>query len=283
MTMDARYHPPLHQDPAAAAFGLTAMERGDGPPVVLVHGALGDYRQWAPIGDRLATDYRVVALSRRYHWPNPAPESDAPYTYERQCDDLLAWLQAGGRSVHLAGHSYGAGIVLLAALREPRIVRSLILIEPPFGSLVPDDAPDLEEELADRVSAIAKIQALAKEGATEEASRLLIDWTQGGRGGFSALPAEARQVLLENAATIGPTFAAAPPVVTCDALRDVRTPTLVLNGERTRPFYRVVGERAAECLPRARRALIPQAAHMTIVEQPDETAALMRTFLDEEV
>lgn len=279
MTMDARDNLPRRQDPTAAAFGLTAMERGDGPPVVLVHGSLGDYRQWARIGDQLAAHYRVVAISRRYHWPNPAPEPNAPYTYESQCDDLLAWLQAGGRSVHLVGHSYGAGIVLLAALREPRIVGSLILIEPPFGSLLPDHAPDLEEELADRMAAIATIQALAKAGAAEEASRLLIDWTQGGPGGFRALPAEARQALLQNAATIGPTFAAAPPVVTSDALRDLRTPTLVLNGERTRPFYRVVGERAAECLPHARRAWIPQAAHMTIVERPDETAALTMNWL----
>jgi pimeloyl-ACP methyl ester carboxylesterase len=263
-----------------------------------VHGALGDYRQWAPIGDRLATDYRVVALSRRYHWPNPAPESDAPYTYERQCDDLLAWLRAGGRSVHLAGHSYGAGIVLLAALREPRIVRSLILIEPPFGSLVPDDAPGLEEELADRVSAIGRIRALAREGAIEEASRLLIDWTQGGVdgmpglperlhgvpwAGFAALPAPTQRALLENAATIGPTFAAAPPAVGPASLRALRVPTLVLNGARTRAFYRVIGETAASSIPGARSGRIPGAGHMTIVEQPDETAALMRTFLDEEV
>jgi len=136
------------------------------------------------------------------------------------------------------------------------------------------------------------MQALAKHGATEEASRLLIDWTQGPGlperlngvplGGFAALPEEVRQALLENAATIGPTFAAAPPAVSCEALRELRMPTLVLNGERTRPFYRVVGERAAACIPRARRAWIPRAAHMTIVERPEETAALMLEFLNEQ-
>src|SRR5687767_10297567 len=263
-----------------APFGLTAIETGEGPRVVLVHGSLGDYRQWAPIGDRLRTRYRVVALSRRYHWPNEAPSTDAPYTYENHRDDLLGYLRATDHPVDLAGHSWGAGIVLLAALREPALVRRLILIEPPFGSLLPQDTAGLEDELADRMSMVASLQRLALAGRNDEASRLLIDWTQGGPGGFAALPRDAQDALLQNAATVGPTFSAAPPHVDCDALRALRTPTLVLNGERTRPFYRVVGERATACIPGARRTRIPGAAHMTIVERPQETAALMMEFLD---
>jgi pimeloyl-ACP methyl ester carboxylesterase len=272
--------------------GLTAHVTGHGPRVVLVHGSLGDYRQWSPIAASLSTRYSAVAISRRYHWPNPGPAPDAPYTYEGHRDDLLAYLRVTGEPAHLVGHSYGAGIVLLAALREPRIVSSLILIEPPFGSLLPQPAADLEDELADRTATIARVQSLAKDDAIEEASRLLIDWTQGGPGlperlngvpsGFAALSAEVRRALLENATTIGPTFAAAPPAVRCDALRDLPTPTLVLNGERTRPFYRAIGERAAACIPGARRAQISQAGHMTIVERPEETVSLMMEFLEEQ-
>jgi pimeloyl-ACP methyl ester carboxylesterase len=282
MTMDEP--PPLlaRSDPAAAACGLTAIVTGAGPRVVLVHGALGDYRQWAPIAGRLQARYRVVDISRRYHWPNAAPSPDAPYSYESHRDDLLTYLRASGGPVHLVGHSYGAGIVLLAALREPRAIRSLVLIEPPFGSLLPDTTPDLEDELADRLSTIATVQALARTGDTDGASRRLIEWAQGGPGGFAALGPDIQRALLENAATIGPTYATAPPAVSCDALRHLRTRTLVVNGERTRRFYRAVGDRAAACIPGARRARIPQAGHMTIVERPEETAALMMTFLAEQ-
>ena len=263
-----------------APFGLTAIETGEGPRVVLVHGSLGDYRQWAPIGDRLRARCRVVALSRRYHWPNEAPSADAPYTYESHRDDLLGYLRATDHPVDLAGHSWGAGIVLLAALREPALVRSLILIEPPFGSLLPPDTPDLEFEMTDRMSMVSSLQRLVVARRDDEASRLLIDWTQGGPGGFAALPRDVQDALLQNAATVGPTFSAPPPHVDCEALRAMGTPTLVLNGGRTRAFYRVVGERAAACIPGARRARIPGAAHMTIVERPDETVALMMEFLD---
>jgi pimeloyl-ACP methyl ester carboxylesterase len=269
------------QDPGAAAFGLTAMERGEGPRLILVHGSLGDYRQWTAIGDRLSTRYRVVAISRRYHWPNAAPSLDAAYTYEGHRDDLLGYLRATGGPVHLAGHSYGAGIVLLAALREPELVSRLILIEPPFGSLLPPAAAGLEDEMADRLSMLKSLQDLARTGNDDDASRLLTDWIQGRPDGFAALPREAQDALLQNAATVGPTFSASPPHVDCEALRDLQVPTLVLNGMRTRVFYRAVGERATACVPDARRAWIAGAAHMTIVERPDETAALMMEFLGE--
>jgi esterase len=269
------------QDPGAAAFGLTAQERGDGPRLVFVHGSLGDYRQWTAIGDRLSTRYRVAAISRRYHWPNTAPAPDAPYTYEGHRDDLLGYLRATGGPTHLVGHSYGAGIVLLAALREPDLISRLILIEPPFGSLLPPDTDGLEAEMADRMAMLESLQDLARAEKHDDASRLLTDWIQGRPGGFATLPQDVQDTLLQNAATVGPTFSAPPPHVGCDTLRAVEVPTLVLNGERTRPFYRVVGERAAACIPGARRAWIPQAAHMTIVERPDETAALIMEFLEE--
>jgi pimeloyl-ACP methyl ester carboxylesterase len=269
------------QEPGAAAFGLTAMESGEGPRLVLVHGSLGDYRQWTAIGARLSTHYRVVAISRRYHWPNATPSAGAPYTYEGHRDDLLAYLRASEGPVHLAGHSYGAGIVLLAALREPDLVSRLILVEPPFGSLLPPATADIEGEMADRLSMLQSLQDLARTGNDIDASRLLTDWIQGGPGGFAALAREVQDALLQNAATVGPTFSAPPPHVDCEALHALRAPTLVLNGERTRLFYRVVGECAAACVPGARRAWIAGAAHMTIVERPDETAALMMEFLDE--
>lgn len=46
--------------------GLALSVRGRGPDVVLVHGSLGDYRQWNAIAERLEPNYRVInAVSRR--------------------------------------------------------------------------------------------------------------------------------------------------------------------------------------------------------------------------
>src|SRR5215212_2074222 len=81
-----------------AASGCAART---GPDVVLVHGALGDYRQWEPISTALPRSYRVIAVSRRFHWPNPPPAGDVPYTFDAQSADLDALLQSLTRPAHV--------------------------------------------------------------------------------------------------------------------------------------------------------------------------------------
>jgi pimeloyl-ACP methyl ester carboxylesterase len=253
--------------------------RGHGPDAVLVHGALGDHRQWTTIADALESRFRVTVVSRRHHWPNPMPEQDAPYTYEDHSGDLRSFLASFDRPVHLAGHSYGAGVSLLAALTEPALVRSLVLIEPPFGSLLETSGAEVEAELASRDALMTTMRSLAHAGRHDAASRALIDWVQNSDAGFDGLDAEARQGLLDNAMTIGPMFTAPPPTVTCEQLRRLEAPTLVLHGARTRIYYRLVAQRAAACLPNAALASVPDCGHMSIVENPAGVAALLGDFL----
>ena len=108
---------------APAESGISLSARGHGSDVVLVHGAVGDYRQWNEIGDILSTRYRVVAVSRRHHWPASMTNLQADYTYEGNRADLQLLLDMIGHPVHLVGHSYGAGVALLAAQRSPSRVR----------------------------------------------------------------------------------------------------------------------------------------------------------------
>jgi pimeloyl-ACP methyl ester carboxylesterase len=90
-------------------FELPTNSQGSGPDVVLVHGALGDRRQWDPIATALAPRFRTHAVSRRHHWPGPMPAASERYTYELHRDDVLALMQRLDDPVHLVGHSYGAG------------------------------------------------------------------------------------------------------------------------------------------------------------------------------
>lgn len=262
-----------------APLGLAFTSRGRGPAVVLVHGALGDYRQWEPISRRLSRGYRVIALSRRFHWPNPPPAGDVDYTFEAQSADLDALLQLLGRPSHLIGHSYGAGVALLTALRHPELVRSLVLIEPPFASVVPPSAPGFESELASRDAMVAALRAGAEAGADQSAAEALMDWVQGGPGGFSRLPPATQEEVRANAVTIGPTYAAPAPVVTCAQLRVLQLPVLILRGEQTRSWYRLIADATAGCIPRAEAAIIPGGRHMAIVEDPRGSADLIAPFI----
>jgi pimeloyl-ACP methyl ester carboxylesterase len=266
-------------DPAAAAAGLTAMVSGSGPAVVLVHGSLGDYRQWHGVARGLGGGYTTVALSRRHHWPNPPPIPGAPYSYDTHREDLLRYLRLRAEPVHLVGHSYGAGVALLAALGEPGLVRTLTIVEAAFNSLLPPGGPGLAREIESRQAMQDRLSSLVAAGEDEAAARELIDWTQGGPGGFGALAPDVQRGLLDNASTVGPTMSTPRPHVTREMLGTLRIPTLVLRGERTRLYYSLIADAIAGVVPGARDARLPGAGHMTIVENPDAAASVLLDFL----
>jgi pimeloyl-ACP methyl ester carboxylesterase len=190
--------------------GLALEARGHGADVVLVHGALGDFRQWKPITDSLSRGFHVVALSRRFHWPNLNARDETEYTFGAHSGDLTAFLRTLGRAAHLVGHSWGAGVTLLTAIECHELVRSLTLIEPPFASVVAAGTPQFASERASRAALVATIAERVGAGALEDASEALIDWVQGDAGGFRRLTREVQDGLHANAPTIGPTFATPP-------------------------------------------------------------------------
>ena len=70
---------------------LAYVERGAGTPVVFVHGSISDLTIWGPQLEALGQDYRAIAYSRRYAWPNEDLSSGAEDTMQPHVDDLLAF------------------------------------------------------------------------------------------------------------------------------------------------------------------------------------------------
>jgi pimeloyl-ACP methyl ester carboxylesterase len=259
--------------------GLFSVATGTGPPVVLVHGALGDYRQWSLIGAGLSPHFQAIAISRRYHWPDHLVADDAICTYESNRDDLVDFIRTLGQRVHLVGHSYGAGVSLLSALADQDRIRTLTLIEPAFASVLSRSAAGYEGEAHTRDAVMASVRSLLQAGEEARAVEIFFDWVQGETGGFGRLSDDTRRGLLENGRTLGPTFAVAARNVTIDHLKTLRVPTLVLTGERTRPWYGLIADAVVSGIPGAERGVIPASAHMTIVENPPAAARLIRDFL----
>jgi pimeloyl-ACP methyl ester carboxylesterase len=95
------------------------------PRAVLLHGDVsGAEATWSrqePLGER----FHVIAPDRRGYGASPPAERE---DFDVDAGDAVALL---GDGAHLAGHSYGAVVALVAAARRPELVRSLCLIEPP--------------------------------------------------------------------------------------------------------------------------------------------------------
>ena len=110
---------------------LHVVEKGEGPALLLIHGLASNLRHFTyGVMDRLAADYRVVAVDRPgcgYSVRLPG----ASATLGAQAEVMAALIDALqlGRPV-VAGHSLGGGIALALAQRHPDKVAALALIAP---------------------------------------------------------------------------------------------------------------------------------------------------------
>jgi pimeloyl-ACP methyl ester carboxylesterase len=115
---------------------LIAFDRvGDGPPLILIEAAAHD-RDFSSFDDLvplLAEDFTVYTYDRRGRGERA---DTAPYSPDREVEDLEALIAAAGGAAHVYGYSSGALLAMHAAAQGLPIGR-LALLEPPL-----QDAPD---------------------------------------------------------------------------------------------------------------------------------------------
>jgi pimeloyl-ACP methyl ester carboxylesterase len=120
-----------HRSVEVAGVRLAYLVSGDAgnPPMVLLH-ALGDRAaDWTPVLAALAGPFRVFAPDLRGHGDSDRPGS---YSFEELYSDVTGWLdQLGLRDIVLVGHSMGATVAYLIAIRQPDRVRRLIIEDAP--------------------------------------------------------------------------------------------------------------------------------------------------------
>jgi pimeloyl-ACP methyl ester carboxylesterase len=160
---------------------LHYLESGSGVPVVLVHGGLGDYREWDTQIGSFSQHYRVVDYSRRYNYPNDNPETP-DHSAIVEAKDLAALLDALKlERVHLVGYSYGALTALFFATQYPERLRSLTLAEPPVFKWLPQ-IPGGQAELDKFMTTMWKPAGEAfRKDEPETALRITCDYLTGKR------------------------------------------------------------------------------------------------------
>ena len=155
---------------------IAAWRSGEGPPLVLVHGAAADHSRWAPVLPALEERFTVLAIDRR----GRGQSGDAvDYAIEREYEDLAAVVEWAGEGVNVLGHSYGGICALEAALLTNRIGR-LVLYEPPMGFL--ESPPHV----------VQRLEELLEAGKRDELVALLHargGWPSPRSGRVAALPA----------------------------------------------------------------------------------------------
>ena len=126
--------------PVGAGVSVSAVVRGSGRPVVLVHGLPGSGHDWQPLTALLARrGHRVIAYDR-VGYGNSDARKNGEYTPDGSAADLLGLLESEGlEDVTVVGWSYGGGTAIRAARTDASRIGRLVLV----GSAGPwPDAPD---------------------------------------------------------------------------------------------------------------------------------------------
>jgi len=273
---------------------LEYFEAGKGAIVVLVHGSASDYRTWYRQLKVFVDRYRVVTYSRRYHWPNDPIAEGKEYKMDEQLDDLDALLQSlDAEKMHLVGHSYGAFLGLLLAMRRPQMIQSLVLAEPPVLTLFVSNQPKPGEIIKLLLTKVGLAMAIMRFGAKgvaptvrafkngddENGMRIFGDAVFG-HGSYDKLPEERKQRILDNlgnvkAELLGPGFLPLDK----ERIRQVKIPTLLVRGWNTIPLFGNMLDYLDALLPQTEHAAIPRATHAPHEDNADAFNKAVLEFL----
>lgn len=150
---------------------------GDGVPAVLVHGSFGWGTDTFPEQRALADRHKVMLVDRRGY--GDSPRADA-LGWHIDMHDIAAILHEQG-GAHLVGQSYGAIVCLLSAAMCPKLVRSLVVIEPPLYEVAAGD-PAVDSVIESQKRVYSQAQRLT-------ASAFVSAWSMS-RGGSKERVAE---------------------------------------------------------------------------------------------
>jgi pimeloyl-ACP methyl ester carboxylesterase len=245
---------PAEQWVCSADGTMIAFERaGQGPALILVTGALTDRTVTRSVAAELAPRFTVYAYDRR---GRGSSGDTAPYSAEREVEDLAAVIGAAGGPALVFGHSSGAVLALEAAARGLAITK-LAAYEPPYLTDASGRRP--ADDLAGRLA------ALVASGRRAETIRLF--WAEG--PGF-----DAKTIALMEASPMWPGLLALAHTVPydvalcgpgmrmpADRIAAIRIPVLLLDGglsaDRAGPPMKAL----ADAIPDARRVTLDGQGH----------------------
>ena len=239
------------------------------PVVVLSHSLACSLDMWDPQKEALDAHFRVLRYDTRGHGGSDAPEG--AYTMEQLGEDAIGLLDALEIDVvHWVGLSMGGMIGQCLALNHAHRLRRLALCD--TGAIVPEEAQPIWKE---------RIDTAREKGLEGHLQPTLERW-------FTT------PFLSKNppgVALITKHFLATPVAgyVGCieairrlnylERLSEIRTPTLIIVGEDDPGTPVAAAEAMRDRIADSRLVVLPSAAHLSNVEQPEAFTDALVGFL----
>ena len=253
----------------------------DGTPVIFLHGSSGSLHVFEPLIGQLGGGYRFISYDHPGHGlTGPHPANDYSYSGYAQILDLVRSKLDVDRFV-LVGHSMGGWIAWRYAAEHPEAVDALVLISA-AGMPARDEDPDIELGLGQQLMQTSYGRWLSEftmprhmiKKATESSiydddlvSDELVDqfWElmryPGNRQAFSIRSQLGRDLHLAHLAN------------------SIKAPTLLIWGDRDTFVMPSAALSFSERIERSEIVLLPDVAHLPMLEAPSDTKTAIEHFL----
>jgi pimeloyl-ACP methyl ester carboxylesterase len=242
---------------------------GDGPPVVLLHGAYMVADDLGPLVTGLAEDRQVVVPEMQGH--GRTADVDRPITYEQMADDVAGLIaHLGLEQADVVGYSMGAGITLQLGMRHHGAARRLVAASASFSSAgIQPEAWAMFPSISPEMFAGTPMEATYKRLAPDP-------------DGFPGLVAKLKTLDTQE-------FAWSE-----DAIRAIPSPMLLIAGdadvvtlEHMVELYRLLGGGGMgdlSGLPASQLAILPGTTHFMpqghgVLDRADWLLPMIRAFL----
>ncbi len=252
---------------------LNKTERGDGPPLLILHGLYGSSANWSRHARWLAERYRVILPDLRNHGRSPHhPRMD----YPAMAADLIQLLDdCDCPQAVVMGHSMGGKAAMAMALAHPERVRALVVadIAPVNYGTADHGHDDILDAMAGvdfgRVAGREDVDAALARVVTTPMVRqfLLTNLQREGDGWGWRLPVATLQQAL-------------PLLMDFPAYDDqYRGPSLFIHGQRSDYVQAEQAPAIRRLFPQAEITGVPGAGHWLHVEQPERFAEALGDWL----
>ena len=262
----------------------------DGPPVVIVHGNSHCGGVYAPLGERLSSDFQVVAVDLMCHGLSDKPDDAGHYSWQGLRGDVLELVDSLGlRDILLVGHSRGGGVSLLTAAAIAERVRGAVVYEPTVTLQMAQASPQALHERA------ARMAEGARRRRATFADRHDMYRHFHGRGAFKDWREEYLKAYVEHGAVDSPggglelacparveaaLFEAMVHPEEWQKIHDCPVPVLALFGDRGGRVGPGIDHTSVlrRLFPRTQAHILPDCSHSGPMEHPELFEAAIREF-----
>jgi esterase len=219
-------------------------ERGEGVPILGIHGTGASAMTWESAVEDLARLGRVVTYDRRGYTRSERPEPIPPITVREYADDTAALLETlSATPAIVIGLSYGGVVATDLALRYPDHVRALALLEPALLRLTPE-GQQLEKDLTNLVTSAAE-RGIDTVGETFLRTVL-------GDAAWEQYPDQKKRMFTDNGPAILAEFRGGSLDVDEATLATIDKPTLLVESTDSPDVFRQITKVLGMAIPYAR-------------------------------